>query len=118
MCRRVHELKLPLFQATVAYPLGLETDHLFGEGFLVVPNGTSSDGFHLQIDQRKPGRFPADGGTFVLRGPFQPAAVSLVLLDLFDWSPLGYVDLRYYVVAIESSTSHLEEVGQRALACC
>ena len=39
----------------------------------------------------------------------------MTLVDLFDWSPLGYIDLRYYVVLIESFRSHPERMGHHAL---
>ena len=37
------------------------------------------------------------------------------MIDFFDWSPLDYSDLRYYVVQIESLEGHPRRVGQHAL---
>jgi len=40
--------------------------------------------------------------------------IGLTLVDLFDWSPLGYMDLRYYVVRITYFPSRPVKVGQHA----
>jgi hypothetical protein len=50
-----------------------------------------------------------------LEGPFNAEDVSLSLVDLFDWTPMGYTDLRYYLVLIESFRRHPDRVGHHAL---
>ena len=86
---------------------------MFGSSFKIVPD--SSDGFPLlQINLRVPSS-ATEGVWDPLKGPFKADAVELSLVDLFDWSPLGYIDLRYYVVLIEAFPGHLDKVGQHAL---
>lgn len=109
------KVKLPLFKALVGEPLGFEADEIFGERFQVVPRAIHGDGFSsLQINSRVPSS-PSEGTWITLTGPFKADEVSLKLIDLFDWSPLGYIDLRYYVVLIESLRGHPDKIGQHAL---
>jgi hypothetical protein len=110
------KLHLPLFNALVACPLGLEdAESLFGPGFSVVPAVGFSDGFaSIQVNVRKPSS--PDGGIWEpLGGPFKRDQVQFTLFDFFDWAPLSYMDLQYYVVLIEKLDGHEERVGHRAL---
>ena len=68
----------------------------------------------LQINARLPGG--PDGGIWEsFPGPFKEDDFRLTLLDLFDWTPLGYIDLRFYVVLVDSFRSHPDKVGHHAL---
>ncbi len=110
------DLKLPLFRAIVASPLGLEGgDSIFGNGFTVAPS-QNRDGCipNLHVNLRRPSR-PDEGVWESLRGPFKPGEIEATLIDLFDWSPLGYIDFRYFVVRIDSLEKHPDRVGQHAL---
>jgi hypothetical protein len=91
------------------------SEKTFGAGFLVMPNVIYRDGFPaLQINARLPGG--PDGGIWEsFPGPFKEDDVRLTLLDLFDWTPLGYIDLRFYVVLVDSFRSHPDKVGHHAL---
>ncbi len=40
---------------------------------------------------------------------------TLVLVDFFDWSPMDYIDLHYYLTRIESWPAHPEWNGHHAL---
>ncbi len=51
----------------------------------------------------------------VLDGPFTDEDLKITLVDLFDWSPMGYIDLRYYVALIEECPKQPEIVGHHAL---
>lgn len=111
------KLHLPLFNALVANPLGLEhSDHLFGAGFSVVPSALFRSGFvNIQVNISKPSSL-SHGGVWVrLEGPFNGDQLQFTLVDFFDWSPMGYVDLQYYVVLIEKLDGHEDRVGQHAL---
>jgi hypothetical protein len=107
-------LKLPLFRALVGDPLDLEPgDEIFGTQFEVVPHiqeGLPS----LQVNLNVPSS-PAAGVWEPLKGPFKADEITLSLVDFFDWTPMGYIDLRYYVVRIESFRAHPDRVGQHAL---
>src|SRR5450755_332036 len=89
------DLKLPLFKALISDQLGLEENgELFGSRFHVVPDSSFCDGFpSLQINSRVPSS-ASEGIWELTKGPFKPDDVGLELVDLFDWSPLGYIDLR------------------------
>jgi hypothetical protein len=107
-------LQLPLFNALVAHPLGLEPqDQVFGKGFRVVPNeaGTFSS---IQVNSRRPSS-PSEGIWSTLEGPFRAGDVEFTLIDFFDWMPLNYIDLQYYVVMIDRIHGHEDQVGQHAL---
>ena len=108
-------LKLPLFNAVVSNALEVEaTDKLFGPDFRVAP--ASEPGLSLQIDRREPDDAKHAGGLYEDReGPFQADQVGLSLVDLFDWMELGYIDLRYYLVLIESFPAQPDKIGHRGL---
>ncbi len=108
-------LKLPLFQLLIAGPLAIpEPDALFGSPFYVVPAKWSSGFSTLQVNIRTPSS--ADAGVWMpVKGTYSAGDVSIVLIDLFDWVPLGYIDLRYYVGCIESFPNHQELVGHHVL---
>lgn len=108
------ELKLPLFRTLIADPLQIRTGGaIFGSGFRVVP--AHEAGLPLmQVNVRVPSS-PSEGIWEPLNGPFNQEELTMTLLDLFDWTPLGYIDLRYYIVLIESFRGHTERVGQHAL---
>lgn len=108
------DLKLPLFRALVADPLDIQAnDHIFGAGFEIAPN--AADGIPvLRINSRAPSE-PDEGIWEMMTGPFKANDVRLRLIDLFDWNPLGYIDLRYYVVMIEALNKQPDRVGQHAL---
>lgn len=114
-------LKLPLFRALVCDSVGLESrQHLFGKGFHVVLTGDIKAYLpYMQVNSRVPSS-PSEGCWEVLKGPFDAedlsqSTISLTLVDMFDWSQMRYVDLRYYVVLIERFAAHPEKVGQHAL---
>jgi len=108
-------LKLPLFRSLIAEPLDLEAgDVIFGAGFVVVSE-MSGDGLpRVHVNIREPSR-PDEGTWMPLDGPFRDVDVGLTLVDLFDWTPLAWSDLRYYVVLIERFLSHPDKVGHHAL---
>jgi hypothetical protein len=110
------DLKLPLFRAIVAGPLGIEdSDRIFGDGFTVGPSPSSGGCIpDLRINLRVPSR-PDEGVWQPLSGPFKADEIKATLLDLFDWSPLGYIDFRYFVVRLEALQNHPDRVGQHAL---
>ncbi len=108
------ELKLPLFKALVAGPLGADGAVLFGEGFQVVPDPQGGGISMIQVNKRIPGE-PAGGIWEPVYGPFNAEDVRLTLVDLFDWSPLGYIDLRYFVVLITRFPGHAQRAGHHAL---
>lgn len=108
-------LQLPLFNALVAHPLGLEpADQVFGKGFRVIPNHSS--GFHsIQVNSRRPSIL-SEGGTYnVLKGPFKAEDIQFTLVDFLDWRPMSYIDLQYYVVMIDRLSGREDQVGQHAL---
>ena len=109
------ELKAPLFKALVADPLGVETEEIFGKAFHVVPEMIHARGLSwLLVNARLPDS--PDGGIWnQVPGPFKKADIELTLVDLFDWTQTGYIDLRYYLVLIESCQGHPEIVGHHAL---
>jgi hypothetical protein len=107
-------LKLPLFKALVADPLGADGATMFGDGFQVVPIPEANGLSMLQVNVRLPDDL-AGGIWEPVRGSFKAEDVDLTLLDMFDWSPLGYIDLRYYVVLITRFPSRPERVGHHAL---
>jgi hypothetical protein len=108
------ELKVPLFKVVVADPLDIECDNsIFGFRFEVAPPADGSISL-LRTNIRQPSS-PLEGVWNVVTGPFESGAVCLTLIDLFDFSPLGYIDLRYYVVLIEALDGHPDKVGQHAL---
>jgi len=108
-------LKLPLFRALVADRLDLPpANEIFGKGFYVSPRMDPGGLPFLEVDTRVPSR-PSAGTWEVLNGPFKDTEVRLALIDFFDWSPLDYSDLRYYVVQIETLEGHPDRVGQHAL---
>ena len=108
-------LHLPLFKALIADPLGLTTQDVFGDGFHVVADkATSGDLGMIQVNSRVPSS-PSAGVWMPLKGALRADDFSFTLINLFDWSPLGYIDLRYYVVRIDASATHPETVGQHAL---
>ena len=106
-------LKLPLFRTLIADQLDIQTEELFGKGFQVVPEN-GRDLPMIQINSQVPSS-PSAGIWVPLKGAFTAADLKLTLIDLFDWSPLGYLDLRYYVVQIEEFQNHSDAVGQHAL---
>src|SRR5579862_9439672 len=87
------DLKLPLFRTLVADPLEVETDQSFGEEFHLAANQTYGNEIPmLQVDIREPN--PFGGGVWSpLQGPFKSDDLGLTVLDFFDWTPLGYIDL-------------------------
>lgn len=109
-------LKAPLFNALVADRLGLgHSDSPFGTDFHVVPASGQGDEIpFMQVNVRVPSS-PTEGSWEFLKGPFHAEEIQLMLVDLFDWSPLGYLDLRYFVVLIQSFGKHPDKVGQHAL---
>jgi hypothetical protein len=110
------ELKQPLFDCLVADNIDMERrNEVFGRGFRVVPLGYDGTELpSLQVNRRIPSS--ASGGTWdLLKGPFKAADIQMTLVDLFDWAPLSYLDLRYYVVIIDSFQAHPDAVGQHAL---
>ena len=110
------KLHLPLFAALVAHPLGLEkVDHVFGPGFRVVPSDYFSDGFvNLQVNVSIPSR-PNGGVWEPVTGRFKREQAEFTLIDFFDWAPLRYIDLQYYVVLIDRLDGHEDRVGQHAV---
>lgn len=107
------ELQLPLFKALVAHPLGLERPtRSFGTGFEVVP--ASRVCHEVLVNSVVPSSLDGGGAWAPLRGPFEPGAFKATLLDFFDWFPLDYADLRYYVVMIDDFPAHPAKVGQHA----
>jgi hypothetical protein len=108
------ELKLPLFKALVNGPLRLQShEQTFGQGFEVAPRTT--DGLSMiHVNTRVPSK-PDEGIWEVLNGPFRAEDVRLRPVDLFDWSPLCYIDLRYFVVEIERLGRYPDKVGQHGL---
>lgn len=44
-----------------------------------------------------------------------PQGVKLLLIDYFDWDQLGFIDLQYYRVKVESFDKHPHLVGREAL---
>ena len=110
------ELQLHLFAALVAHPLGLRpVDHVFGRGFRVIPSPRCTEGLpSIQVNLRKPSS-PSEGIWHSFAGPFKEEDVQFTLVDFFDWMPLSYIDLRYYVVMIERLRGHEDQIGQHAL---
>lgn len=107
------KLQLPLFRALVADPLGIEPETIFGEGFRLAP--TAADGIStVLLNQSLPPILGA-GVWSVLLGPFNADDTRLTLLDFFDWTPMDYIDLRYYVVLVEACGKHPQAVGHHAL---
>lgn len=109
------ELKLPLFRTLVADPLGFEAKTLFGREFQIFPQPRGDGKFKmLQVNVSTPSQ--PDAGVWIpLHGSFSAEDVSLTLVDLFDWAPLEYIDLHYYVVLIEQFPQHPDKVGHHAL---
>jgi len=110
------DLKLPLFRSLVADPLHLsKADSIFGERFEVVPDMSNGVGLPLlEVNSRVPSR--PDAGTWIpLAGPFKAEDIRMTLVDLFDWMPLAYSDLRYFVVLVQAFHRHPDRVGQHAL---
>ena len=109
-------LQLPLFTALVAHALGLgPIEHVFGTGLRVVPNSLhGGDLPSIQVNVSMPSS--SNSGVWeLLLGPFKPEDVQFTLVDFFDWTPLGYIDLRYCVVLIECFRGHEDRIGQHAL---
>lgn len=105
------ELQLPLFKALVAQPLGLgPVEYIFGSGFRVVPNSMYREGLPpIQVNSRKPSS-PDAGIWLSLTGPFKEEDVQFTLVNFFDWTPMSYIDLRYYVVIIERLRGHDDQI--------
>ena len=110
------ELKAPLFSVLVADVIQLgPREAIFGPDFHVVPDMDGRSGISLvYINRRVPSK-PAEGVWEIVSGPFTPGQIDITLADLFDWSPLGYIDLRYYVGVITSFQQYPDKVGQHAL---
>jgi hypothetical protein len=109
------KLHLSMFAALVAHPLDLgEVSYVFGPGFFVVPISERSEFANIQVNVAKPSR-PDEGIWKPVAGPFDGDKARFTLIDFFDWSPLDYIDLRYYVVLIERLDGHEEYVGTHAL---
>ena len=108
-------LQPALFKALIGDPLEVRRENVFGEGFYVVAE-QSRDGdlLRLQVNSRVPSS-ASEGIWTLLSGPVKAKDFRLILVDFFDWNPLGYLDLRYYVVLIDASVTHPETVGQHAL---
>lgn len=106
------DLKLPLFEALVASPLSLETTQIFGDQFHIVPRDVEFPS--LPVNRR-----PADdlaGGVYEdAKGSLVTGNLSLTLGDLFDWLPLDYIDLSYYVARVREFSGSPELVGHSAL---
>jgi len=111
-----HEkLKPPLFAAIVAGPLGIQTEgQIFGNGFQIVPKVASKEGPVLPSLLVKRSEPPYVTWKELV-GPFKACELSLTLLDFFDWSPMSYMDLRYYRVRIETFVQNPDLTGQDAL---
>ncbi len=110
------KLKVPLFRTLVADVMQLEVQEgIFGRGFHLVPDTDGRPGLSMvQVNRRVPSS--PDGGVWeVVRGHFGQDEIDITLVDLFDWSPLGYIDLRYYVGVINSFQKYPDKVGQHAL---
>lgn len=107
-------LERPLFQALVGDRLDLEPrESVFGPGFQVEPE-PGRELPYLQVNQRAPSE-PHGGIWEMVKGPFRAEEMELTLLGLFDWSPMAYLDLRYYVVKIERFDRQPEKAGHHAL---
>jgi len=110
------ELKIPLFKTLIADPLGLQTgETMFGPTFQVVPNSMFVEGFpEIAVDTRPPDT--QDGAVWrSVKGPFKSDQVRLTLLDIADFTPMGYIDLRFYVVLVDYFQPDQSSVGHRAL---
>jgi hypothetical protein len=110
------ELQRPLFYALIAAPLDIGTDGtIFGPQFRVVPDMENGAGLSsIEVNRRLPGG--PDGGIWErVQGWFSPDDIQMSLVDLFDWSPLGYIDLRYYEVLVESLPRCPDKAGHHAL---
>lgn len=109
------KLKPALFKTLVGDRLGIEANEPFGEGFKVVPISANGPKLQsIQVNIQKPSS--PDGGIWMpLAGPFMADDIDFTLVDLFDWSPLGYLDFRYFVVRIDALRQNPEQVGQHAL---
>jgi hypothetical protein len=106
------KLKLPMFQALIAHPLGLySATNLFGPGFEVV----TDSGGEMLVSKLIPSSPDGGGVCEPLRGPFAPDAFKATLLDFLDWVPLDYIDFRYYLVRIDEFPAHPTRVGHHAL---
>jgi hypothetical protein len=114
--RAFRELRLPLFAALIGHPLGLRSvDRVFGSGFSVVPNACFTEGFPgIQVNVSVPSS-PSAGIWEPIAGPFTREQAQFTLVDFFDWAPMRYIDLQYYVVLIERLDGHEDRVGQHAL---
>jgi hypothetical protein len=93
-------------------PLDLETGELFGDRFHVVPRDKE---FPSLLVNLRPPNDPGGGMFDTSKGALGNGDVSLTLLDMFDWLPLDYIDLRYYETRIREFKAHPEYVGHRAL---
>ena len=110
------ELQLPLFKALVSHPLGLEhPTRLFGTGFEVVPDRTNVGLPSLLINTVVPSSLQGGAVYQHVAGPFAEGAFKATLLEFFDWLPLSYIDIQYYVVLIDDFPAHPTRVGQHAL---
>jgi hypothetical protein len=86
---------------------------LFGPGFEVVPASVVCH--EILVNSVVPSILHGGGVWGPLEGPFEPGAFKATLLDFFDWLPLDYIDIRYYVVIIDDFPAHPTKVGQHAL---
>ena len=50
-----------------------------------------------------------------VKGPLVAGDIKLTLVDFFDWQPLSYINLCYYMALITAFPKHPEHVGQHAL---
>jgi len=110
------KLQLPLFEALVAHPLGLEhPTELFGPGFEVVPDRTNGGISSLLVNTVVPSSLQGGAVYEQVAGPFGEGAFRATLLEFFDWFPLSYINFQYYVVRIDYFPAHPTKVGQHAL---
>lgn len=110
------KVQIPLFNALVSDALQLATsDRLFGPEFSVVP-GISAGQFAgtIQVNIGMP-RGSTSGIWMTIAGPLMEGDIALSLVDFFDWRPLAYIGLNYYMALITEYPAHPEHVGQHAL---
>ena len=110
------DIRLPLFKALIADPLGLDTGGtLFGSAFSVVVGGdTGESAGMIEVNTSEP-KGARTGIWTPLQGPIYEGDISLTLIDLYDWRPLSYMGLSHYMVLITAFDNFPEHVGRHAL---
>jgi len=115
---RFNRLKPSIFQAIVIEGLsescGCEASKII-DGFQVVPDVPDNRGHHLATNVVVTTTENGGRNWIATLDQLASSDVTLRFIDIFDWSMMGYVDLRYYVAEIADFPARPDLHGKEAL---